>query len=393
MSSISVNQQSLMEKSKKLLIDTGYYPYRLEPNPEYKDPKKDIQAKKNEKKNTENQLNAAINEHINYINAPDVYNDQIVAYEKEIAKFEKIIELYNCMDTAAHEIKNYERLLSSTTDNNDKTYYREKITYYKKKYDNSVDEILNILKLSDPSFIIEHQDTIIHLTNNNKIEVENKLEKHKEENKPSKNPHVIKSMESKIEYLENELKSINYELNTMENEYNKNINEIHSILEPDLIQYIKFMNEANHINNYPHDISNKNNTDDVRNIFLSKYININYLNEILNNIDKEVKKENQTYDIVTKKIDEKYKIIKSDVLNNYNENPITKTIKDGSPSPEKLSEYADDILDVLYNKLNADPNNRPQPNNKPQPRKVALVTEIPNSGKENNKKRRIISKI
>lgn len=380
-----------MEKSKKLLIDTGYYPYRLSPNPEYKDPKKDIQTKKNEKKNTENQLNATINEHINYINAPDVYNDQIVAYEKEIAKFEKIIELYNCMDTASHEIKNYERLLSSTTDNNDKTYYREKITYYKKKYDNSVDEILNILKLSDPSFIIEHQDTIIHLANNNKIEVENKLKKHKEENKPSKNPDVIKSMESKIEYLENELKSINYELNTMENEYNKNINEINSILEPDFIQYIKLVNEAKHIENYPHDISNKNNTDDVRNIFLSKYININYLNEILNNIDKEVKKENQSYDIVTKKIDEKYKIIKSDVLNNYNENPITKTIKYGSPA--KLSEYTDDILDVLYNKLNADPNNRPQPNNKPQPRKVALVTEIPNSGKENNKKRRIISKI
>lgn len=391
MSSISANQQSLMEKSKQLLIDTGYYPYKLEPNLQYKNPYGDIQAKKNEKKNIENELNTNINEHINYINAPDVYNDQIVAYEKEIAKFEKIIELYNCMDTAAHEIKNYERLLSSTTDNNDKTYYREKITYYKKKYDNSVDEILNILKLPDPSFIIEHQDTIIHIANNNKIEVENKLKKHKEENKPSKNPHVIKSMESKIEYLENELKSINYELNTMENEYNKNINEINSILEPDLIQYIKFINEANHIENYPHDILNKNNTDDVRNIFLSKYININYLNEILNNIDKEVKKENQTYDIVTKKIDEKYKIIKSDVLNNYNENPINKTIKYGDPA--KLSEYTDDILAVLYNKLNADPNNRPQPNNKPQPRKVALVTEIPNSGKENNKKRRIISKI
>ena len=383
MSSISANQQSLMEKSKQLLIDTGYYPYKLEPNLQYKNPHGDIQTKRNEKKNTENQLNAAINEHINYINAPDVYNDQIVAYEKEIAKFEKIIELYNCMDTAAHEIKNYERLLSSTTDNNDKTYYSEKITYYKKKYDNSVDEIFNILKLSDPSVIIEHQDTIIHLANNNIIEAENKLKKHKEENKPSKNPHVIKSMESKIEYLENELKSINYELNTMENEYNKNINEINSILEPDLIQYIKFINEANHIENYPHDILNKNNTDDVRNIFLSKYININYLNEILNNIDKEVKKENQTYDIVTKKIDEKYKIIKSDVLNNYNENPINKTIKYGDPA--KLSEYTDDILAVLFNKLNADPNNRPQPNNKPQPRKVALVTEIPNTKKSNRR--------
>ena len=177
----------------------------------------------------------------------------------------------------------------------------------------------------------------------------------------------------------------------MENEYNKNINEINSILEPDYVKLIQFVNEAKHIENYPHDISNKNNTDDVRNIFLSKYININYLNEILNNIDKEIKKENQTYDIVTKKIDEKYKIIKSDVLNNYNENPITKTIKYGGPA--KLTDYYDDISDVLYNKLNADPNNRPQPNNKPQPRKVALVTEIPNSGKENNKKRRIISKI
>jgi hypothetical protein len=379
MSSISANQQSLMEKSKQLLIDTGYYPYKLEPNPEYKNPKKDIQTKKNEKKNTENQLNADINEHINYINAPDVYNDQIVAYEKEIARFEKIIELYNCMDTAAHEIKNYERILSSTTDNNDKTYYSEKITYYKKKYDNSVNEILNILKLSDPSVIIEHQDTIIHLANNNIIEAENKLKKHKEENKPSKNPDVIKSMESKIEYLENELKSINYELNTMENKYNKNINEINSILEPDYVKYIQFVNEAKHIENYPHDISNKNNTDDVRNIFLNKYININYLSEILNNIDKEVKKEYQTYDIVTKKIDEKYKIIKSDVLNNYNENPITKTIE--YVGPAKSEDYYVDIADVLYNKLIADPNNRPQPNNKPQPRKVALVTETSNTKK------------
>lgn len=390
MSSISANQQSLMEKSKQLLIDTGYYPYKLEPNLQYKNPYGDIQAKKNEKKNTENKLNAAINEYINYINAPDVYNDQIVAYEKEIAKFEKIIELYECVDSASDQIKKYERLLSSTADDNDKTYYREKITYYKKKYDNSVDKISEIINIPEQQ-VIQHQVGVINLANNHIKETKDKLEKYKEENTPSKHPHVIKNMESKIEYLENELKSINYELNAMENEYNKNINEINSILEPDYVKLIQFVNEAKHIENYPHDISNKNNTDDVRNIFLSKYININYLNEILNNIDKEIKKENQTYDIVTKKIDEKYKIIKSDVLNNYNENPITKTIKYGGPA--KLTDYYDDISDVLYNKLNADPNNRPQPNNKPQPRKVALVTEIPNSGKENNKKRRIISKI
>lgn len=379
-----------MEKSKQLLIDTGYYPYKLEPNLQYKNPYGDIQAKKNEKKNTENKLNAAINEYINYINAPDVYNDQIVAYEKEIAKFEKIIELYECVDSASDQIKKYERLLSSTADDNDKTYYREKITYYKKKYDNSVDKISEIINIPEQQ-VIQHQVGVINLANNHIKETKDKLEKYKEENTPSKHPHVIKNMESKIEYLENELKSINYELNAMENEYNKNINEINSILEPDYVKLIQFVNEAKHIENYPHDISNKNNTDDVRNIFLSKYININYLNEILNNIDKEIKKENQTYDIVTKKIDEKYKIIKSDVLNNYNENPITKTIKYGGPA--KLTDYYDDISDVLYNKLNADPNNRPQPNNKPQPRKVALVTEIPNSGKENNKKRRIISKI
>ena len=388
MSSISVNQQSLMEKSKKLLIDTGYYPYRLEPNPEYKDPKKDIQAKKNEKKNAENKLNAAINEYINYINAPDVYNDQIVAYEKEIAKFEKIIELYECVDSASDEIKKYERLLSSTADDNDKTYYREKITYYKKKYDISIDKISEIINISEQQ-VIERKVGIINLANNHIKETKDKLEKHKEENTPSKNPHVIKSMKSKIEYLENELKSINYELNAMENKYNKNINEINYILEPDYVKLIQFVNEAKHIENYPHDISNKNNTDDVRNIFLSKYININYLNEILNNIDKEVKKENQTYDIVTKKIDEKYKIIKSDVLNNYNKNPITKTINYGGPV--KLPDYYDDISDVLFNKLTADPNNRPQPNNKPQPRKVALVTEISNTKKENNKKNWIIS--
>lgn len=329
MSSISANQQSLIEKSKQLLIDTGYYPYKLEPNIGFKDPKRDVQS----------------------------INFKIRTLENEKHKCESIIKNEEHNNTVINyynnKIKQYEDL---------------RITYYNMGFLNDdlndyINDLIRECEKSKEDLNISIQDAEYKINTTD--------------------------YDLKIEYYKKELKET-------EDKYTNNIKEILSIFKPDMITYIQLEKEFNFIKEYPYIKSKNITTDDIRCIFLenNKYLNINHLKEILNNIDNKINKEDQNYDNIKVELEKEFRLKFSIMSKKLDENPINSVIMGNLKYDfEIIQNFYWGYYGDLWIEISNDKNNSPQrnPNYIPGSNKCVLLPESSETRKIEIKPKEIIS--